>query len=266
VVAVRGRPRNPIVVLLPPLLALAACAGPAADRAAETAGQRSPAATAPSTASAPAVAAPTAKVPPAAPSPAAHGGPARPPDFAAEIRPVTAQDLGQSWRPGCPVGPDQLRQVRLDYWGFDGQPHRGTLVVHRTVTADVITVFRTLYAQRFPIRRMTPVDAYGGSDDASMADDNTSAFNCRNAVTGGPATWSAHAYGKAIDVNPVENPYLLDGDVLPPAGRAYLDRGAVRAGMAVPDGALVKAFTAAGWTWGGRWSDPDYQHFSRTGR
>jgi hypothetical protein len=261
-----GRPRNPIVALLPPLLALAACAGPAADRAAETADRGSPAATAPSTASAPAVAAPTANVPLAAPSRAAAGGPAWPPDFVAEIRPVTAQDLGQSWRPGCPVGPDQLRQVRLGYWGFDGQPHRGALVVHHTVTADVITVFRTLYAQRFPIRRMTPVDAYGGSDDASMADDNTSGFNCRNAVTDGPATWSAHAYGKAIDVNPVENPYLLDGDVLPPAGRAYLDRGASRAGMAVPDGALVKAFTAAGWTWGGRWSNPDYQHFSRTGR
>jgi hypothetical protein len=138
--------------------------------------------------------------------------------------------------------------------------------VHRTVAADVVTVFRALYNQRFPIRRMVPVAAYGGSDDASMAADNSSGFNCRNAVTGGPAKWSAHAYGKAIDVNTVENPYILNGDVLPPAGRAYTNRATYRPGMAVPGGVLVRAFAAAGWGWGGHWSDPDYQHFSRDGR
>lgn len=180
----------------------------------------------------------------------------------ADILPVTATDLGPSWRQGCPVGPDQLRQVRLSHWGFDGQAHTGTLVVHHTVATDVVAVFRTLYQQRFPIRRMTPVAAYGGSDDASMADDNTSGFNCRSAVTNGPVRWSAHAYGKAIDVNPVENPYVLDGEVLPASGSAYTDRTTYRAGMALPGGILVKAFAAVGWGWGGGWSNPDYQHFS----
>jgi len=237
------RLRYPILALL---LALTACAGPGAGPA----GRGAPA---PTTAT------------PAAPSPTPSGGTARPPDFVADVRPVSGNDLDRSWRQGCPVGPDQLRRLRLGYWGFDGRAHTGTLVVHRTVAADVVTVFRTLYQRRFPIRRMTPVDAYGGSDDASMADDNTSGFNCRNAVSGGPAKWSAHAYGKAIDVNPVENPYLLDGKVLPPAGRAYTDRAPYRAGMAVPGGVLVKAFAAQGWTWGGTWSDPDYQHFSSGG-
>src|SRR5262249_47471411 len=102
--------------------------------------------------------------------------------------------------------------------------------------------------------------------DASMAADNTSAFNCRFAVATGPKHWSAHAYGEAIDVNTIENPYREGGSVLPPAGRRYLDRSDVRPGMAVPGGVLVQAFASVGWLWGGRWTgSPDYQHFSSTG-
>jgi D-alanyl-D-alanine carboxypeptidase len=96
--------------------------------------------------------------------------------------------------------------------------------------------------------------------------DNTSAFNCRYAMAPGPRRWSAHAYGKAIDVNPVENPYVSGGRVSPPAGEAFRNRLRVRPGMAVPGGVLVRAFDSIGWSWGGRWSGtPDYQHFSATG-
>ena len=127
-------------------------------------------------------------------------------------------------------------------------------------------MFARLYAERFPIRRMAPVALYGGSDARSMAADNTSAFNCRLAVAIGPRRWSVHAYGEAIDVDPVENPYLEAGHVLPAAGRAYLDRSRLRPGMAVSGGNLVAAFAAVGWSWGGRWTgSPDYQHFSATG-
>jgi hypothetical protein len=178
---------------------------------------------------------------------------------------VTSADLGASWHTGCPVGPDQLRELTLTYWGFDARPHTGRLVVNADVVTSVAQVFATLYQQRFPIRRMEPVSTFGGSDDASMAADNTSGFNCRNAVAAGPPRWSAHAYGKAIDVNTVENPYLDAGKVLPPAGAAFTKRSPYRPGMAVPGGTLVKAFAAVGWSWGGRWSDPDYQHFSSTG-
>jgi hypothetical protein len=100
-----------------------------------------------------------------------------------------------------------------------------------------------------------------------MAADNTSAFNCRRAVGSAAGSWSMHAYGLAIDVNPRENPYLLGGRVLPPAGRRYLDRTRVRPGMAVAGGPLVEAFASVGWSWGGAWSgSPDYQHFSTSGR
>jgi len=99
-----------------------------------------------------------------------------------------------------------------------------------------------------------------------MAADNTSGFNCRRAVTSGPPSWSMHAYGEAIDVNPVQNPYLEGGQVQPAEGARYLDRGIVRPGMAVPNGVLVSAFADVGWHWGGRWDlSPDYQHFSLSG-
>ena len=153
----------------------------------------------------------------------------------------------------------------MSYWGFDDQPHTGTMIVNARVVDAVLTVFADLYAHRFPIRRMQRVDAFGGSDDASMAADNTSAFNCRNAVAAGPPHWSAHAYGEAIDVNTIENPYVRGSNVQPPAGSAFLDRTDRRAGLAYTGGDLVRAFAAVGWRWGGRWTDADYQHFSATG-
>ena len=180
---------------------------------------------------------------------------------------MTAAQLGGSWHRGCPVGPSQLRLITLSYFGFDGKPHVGSIVVRSTVTAAVTSAFSRLYAERFPIRRMQPIDAYRGSDERSLAADNTAAFNCRYAVTTGPRSWSAHAYGEAIDVDPLENPYVLGSQVLPPAGRGYLDRGRVRPGMAEPDGALIRAFASVGWPWGGRWTgSPDYQHFSANGK
>ncbi len=190
---------------------------------------------------------------------------AAPPGFVGTVHGVTRADLPHSWRPGCPVGPAQLRLLRLTYWGFDGRQHVGVLVVRDRVAPDVVAVFRRLYAARFPIRKLRKVDAYRGSDDASMAADNTSAFNCR--FVGGTRRWSQHAYGEAIDVNPVENPYVQGSRVSPPAGRRYLDRSRRRAGMAVSGGPLVRAFAVVGWQWGGRWAAaPDYQHFSTTGR
>ena len=220
-------------------------------------------------------AAPTAGPGPAEPAPAtssstpATQAPATTsstvPAFAGAAVRVTAADLPASWRPGCPVAPADLRKLELSYWGFDGRPHTGALVVAATEADAVIDVFRRLYDRRFPIRRMEPIDVYGGSDEASIAADNTSGFNCRRAVASGPPQWSAHAFGKAIDVNPVENPYILEGTVLPPAGAPFVDRSDVRPGMAVRGGELVSAFAAAGWSWGGGWANPDYQHFSATG-
>ena len=188
------------------------------------------------------------------------------PPFAQSVSPVTRAQLPHSWRSGCPVAPSALRRVRLSHWGFDGQVHTGALVVNENAVRDVVVVFRRLYRARFPVRRMRPIDAYRGDDERSLAADNTAGFNCRYAVGPGPRRWSTHAYGLAIDVNPVENPYLEGGRVHPRAGRAYLNRSNVRPGMAVRGRVLVRAFAAVGWQWGGRWQGtPDYQHFSATG-
>lgn len=204
--------------------------------------------------------------PAAAPSPVPSATPAGPAPFVGTASPVTAGTVAHTWHAGCPVGLGQLRLLRMSYWGFDDRPHLGTMVVNASVVPDVLKVFESLYRQRFPIRQMQPEDAYGGSDPQSMAADNTSGFNCRNAVAAGAPQWSVHAYGEAIDVNTVENPYLFGGQVMPPAGAAYRNRSNVRPGMATKGGVLVRAFAAVGWKWGGRWSGaPDYQHFSKTG-
>ncbi len=171
---------------------------------------------------------------------------------------------GVSWRPGCPVGFADLRLLTVSHWGFDGEPRRGRLVVHREQARPMLRVMRRLYALRFTIRRMRLVDAYGADDRRSMAADNTSAFNCR--FVAGTTRWSEHAYGRAIDVNPVENPYVTgSGYVSPPAGARFARRGQSVRGM-VHRGPVVRAFAAAGWEWGGDWPWPkDYQHFSATG-
>lgn len=184
------------------------------------------------------------------------------PTFEGTIASVRWDDLRRSYRAGCPVAPAQLRTVRISYWGFDGKPRIGRAVVAQRVAPDIVSVFRKLWAARFPIRRLEPVAAFRGSDDASMAADNTSAFNCR--FVGGTKRWSLHAYGAAIDVNPVENPYVRGSYVSPAAGRSYVDRSRYRKGMAMRDGVLVRAFASVGWKWGASFGD--YQHFSTTGR
>jgi len=180
---------------------------------------------------------------------------------------VTTAQLGKSWHSGCPVPPSRLTNVTMTFWGFDHRAHTGTLVVNSAVASAVVSAFRGMYDARFPIRQMRPIAAYGGDDDKSMADDNTSAFNCRLAVSDGPPSWSMHAYGEAIDINTLENPYRLNGTVRPPAGATYMDRSNVRPGMIVAGSSPVRIFSALRWGWGGNWSStPDYQHFSVNGR
>ena len=172
---------------------------------------------------------------------------------------------GVSWHRGCPVGFNRLRLLTVSHWGFDDEVHRGRLVVHRDHARAIVGVMRKLYRLHFPIRRMRLVDAYGADDHRSMEADNTSAFNCR--FVAGTERWSEHAYGRAIDVNPIENPYASgDGYISPPAGAPYADRSRRAPGLIHRRGPVVAAFADAGWEWGGNWSWPkDYQHFSATG-
>jgi hypothetical protein len=204
----------------------------------------------------------------ASPAPAAHAA-GDPPGFAFSAHRLSAtlrhRLYGSSWRPGCPVTLDQLRYVRLSYVDFGGRRRTGELVVNADAVAAVRSAFGGLYKHRFPIRRMRLVDDYGASDYASIEADNTSAFNCRRAT--GATRWSQHAYGRAVDVNTIENPYVYaNGTTTHTASNPYLNRGDHRRGMAYPGGVLVRAFAHAGWGWGGSWPGPtDYQHFSANG-
>jgi hypothetical protein len=184
------------------------------------------------------------------------------PAFRFESRPIgekLAARMSASWRPGCPVPLSQLRYLRIRHWGFDGRPRNGEMVVHADSVGSVRTLFQRMYRARFPVQRMRLVDDYGGDDDRSMAANNTSAFNCRAAT--GSSSWSDHAYGRAIDINPVQNPYVRGSQVLPPAGRAHLDRSRWSLGKIREGDAVVRAVDAIGWRWGGRWQSlKDYQH------
>lgn len=210
---------------------------------------------------------PTDEMPPVPPppTPAETTTPSgQPSGYDASISDVSAGDLGASWHEGCPLGPEDLRAVDVTYRGYDGAVHTGRLIVAEVVATDVAGIMGDLFELRFPIERVIPVDIYGADDDASMAANNTSAFNCRS-VTGATG-WSDHAYGEAIDLNPVANPYVARDVVLPPAGVGYLDRSQDLLGMIHDDDGVVRAFAARGWSWGGDWTQPvDYQHFSRSG-
>ena len=195
--------------------------------------------------------------------------------YRASVRPLSAelrsQLRGESWRPGCPVPLSGLRVLTVTHWGFDGRTHTGQLVVHEDVAAGLVRVFGRLYELRFPIQHMRLADMYGPVGARPSDGDVTGSFRCRQAVpspcTGGSAngSWSNHAYGHAIDLNPVENPYVGCGRTRDPSSARYLDRSRVRKGMVTP--AVIAAFRSIGWGWGGSWAGrtKDYMHFSTTG-
>jgi hypothetical protein len=166
---------------------------------------------------------------------------------------VRARMVGRSWRgddPRCPPW-DELAYVQVDHVTFDGGAARGELVVAAALASRTIELFRRLWRLGFPIRTLRLVDDHDASDDASMAADNSSAFNFR--VISGTDVLSQHALGRAIDLNPVENPWRRPDRILPEAGRAFADRADVRPGMIVRPGPVVAAFDELGWEWGGDW-------------
>ena len=170
-----------------------------------------------------------------------------------------------SWSAAVPVSLEELRLLRVSFWGFDGKAHTGSIVVDGAWADDLRTVFQKLYDARFPIRSMNLIDDYAASDDRSMAADNTSAFNGRH--VNGTTVWSMHAFGLAIDINPIENPWVHGDDVSPSAGRSYIDRSLNAPGMIHSWDVVVRAFASIGWEWGGNWKgSKDYQHFSSNGR
>ena len=187
--------------------------------------------------------------------------------FASRITtPAPRAVIGRStWVPGCPVAATDLSWVRVTFVGFEGLRHTGELLVNRSVAPQVVQVFEQLYADRFPLEEMR-ITRRDELDAPPTGDGNdTGAFACR--ATRGSTTYSQHAYGLAIDVNPFQNPYVKGDVVLPELASSYLERGWRRPGMILADGPVVRAFARIGWTWGGTWSSlKDLQHFSANGR
>ena len=181
------------------------------------------------------------------------------------VMPAMRATMGESWSPRCPVGLDALRVLTMSFRGFDGRDHTGQLIVNERVATAVVGVFATLFEARFPIEEMRPVTT-ADLEAAPTGDGNdTAAFVCR--ATRRQTTWSAHAYGLAVDLDPFMNPYRSGDLVLPELASSYLDRGWRRPGMVLPGGVATRAFAAAGWTWGGDFRTvSDLMHFSATGR
>ena len=185
------------------------------------------------------------------------------PGYASTISDVTAQRLDSSWRAGCPLAVAKLKLVTVRYVGLDKKSHDGQLVVSAAVAGEMTDIFKSLYEMRFPFAEISTIENYGSDDNTSIRANNTSAFNCRNIA--GTNRYSKHSFGAAIDINPLINPYVLDGKAEPVESAPYLDRNLNYAGMlAGTDDPAVRAFTDRGWTWGGTWTDPlDIQHFEK---
>ena len=187
-----------------------------------------------------------------------------------EITPEVKQRMltGKTWKKGCPVPLQDLRYLRIKHIDFKGNDQMGEMIVHKEVSEEVTKIFEALYHADYPIYQMRLVSDYKGSDWQSIEADNTSAFNCRRAT--GSKKFSKHSYGKAIDINPIENPYIFrSGKSSHKASKPYLkrkrtDNSASQRAMLLGDDKAVQIFKKYGWKWGGDWSGvKDYQHFSK---
>ncbi len=192
------------------------------------------------------------------------------PPYESSIQPLSKAMMqkmaGRSWHEGCPVPRSDLRLVRVRAINLEGQSYLGELVVHHLVAKDVTRIFKRIYKARFPIASMRPISEFQGDDQKSMKANNSSGFNCR-LKTSHKDTFSSHAYGIAIDINPLWNPYISTKGVVKPAeAQAFTDRSLAQPGLITRNDPLRLAFRHFNWQWGGLWHrNRDYQHFMKKG-
>ena len=195
--------------------------------------------------------------------------------YSSQIKPINGyikQKMinGNTWRKSCPIKLKELRLIKISYIGFDNKEHLGEMIVHKSVANEVVNIFKELKQIKYPIEKIQLVSNYKGSDDLSMKNNNTSSFNCR-LMTGSKTKYSTHSYGKAIDINPIQNPYVKKNVVLPKEGVNYIGANRVHLSNQADDIAIilkndkiVKIFKKYGWMWGGDWKSlKDYQHFEK---
>ena len=187
------------------------------------------------------------------------------PEFSASVIPpeIEARMRGKSYPDGATIALSELRYLRLSYVDFDGESQTGEMVCNAAIADDLLAIFQALYEEEYPICSILLVDDFGGSDDESMKADNTSCFNFRTVP--GSKSLSRHAFGMAVDVNPLENPYInRSGVVMPAEGQPYVDRSRDFPHKIDRDDLCCRLFLEHGFTWGGNWTDrKDYQHFEK---
>ena len=169
---------------------------------------------------------------------------------------------GSSFHAEVPFGFDFLTYLTISHRDFEGNLQQGHMIVAEEIGKEVLEIFEEIFHANFPIERMRLIDFYNALDYYSMADNNSVAFNFRTIA--GTNILSRHAFGMAIDINPIQNPYIR-GDIIWPAdGIEYIDRENIRPGMITPGCPVYTAFISRGWIWGGNWTSPrDYHHFER---
>lgn len=173
---------------------------------------------------------------------------------------VIERIMGISYKENDDIKIEDLAYLQVTHWGFDDKEHKGEIIVNEKVASQVVEIFRELYEAKFPIEKIRLIDEYNGDDNLSMLDNNSSSF-CYREVPGSEKL-SNHSYGVAIDINPVQNPYIKNNTILPESGKEFLDRNNIRKGMIVEGDVCYNAFKSRGWTWGGDWNSlKDYQHF-----
>lgn len=176
--------------------------------------------------------------------------------------PVYKKNLSNRENLPCEATLNELVMVKVPYWGFDNQVHSGSLIVHESLGQDVVAIFKELFAMRFPIRAMHPIPKHLRKVP-QIYENLTGGFSCR-AVTDQPGIMSQHSYGRALDINPLMNPYIKGCLIVPANGKKYVDRINPTKGKIIPNSAVVAIFAKYGWDWGGNWNDAqDYQHFEK---
>ena len=182
------------------------------------------------------------------------------PEFSFEINEISEHDLFHCCCDKEIKNLVKLLSVKVSYINMNGESEIGELVVNEEISAEVVDIFREIYQCRFPINKMIPIDFYNCNDDKSMEDNNTSCFNYR--LVSGSRKLSDHSFGKAIDINPLFNPFVKRKKVSPENGKMYIDRNLEEEGMIQKNDCVVNAFKSRGWYWGGNWKhSKDYQHF-----
>lgn len=179
---------------------------------------------------------------------------------------IFARIDGKSYKKNCIIQTSELRYLKVSYYGFDKETHVGEIIVNKAISKDILNIFKELYEEKYPIEKMKLIDDYSAVDNISMADNNSSAFNFR--YIDGTKTYSNHAKGMAVDINPLYNPYVRVRDneekVLPQNGKRYANRELQCEYYIRKNDRCYNIFLKYGFSWGGEWIDSkDYQHFEK---